>query len=147
MTAQPHSGGPESSYRAPRGGRTELAAGGYVFAGVLLLLNGILAVLQGIAAIAEDDVYATIGDYVYEASLAGWGWILLVLGVIAALAGLGILAGQEWARMAGIMLASLSLITQFLFLPYAPVWSVIMMAIDVFVIWSLVTHRPELTEH
>ena len=70
-------------------------------------------------------------------------WILLVLGVIAAFTGWGILSGAAWARVAGIALASLSLIAQFLFLPYAPVWSVIMMAIDVFVIWSLAVYQPE----
>lgn len=143
MTAQPHSGRPESGYGPSRTGRSEWAAGGVMFAGVLLLLNGVLAIFQGIAAIAEDDVYAQIGDYVYEVSLTGWGWILLILGAIAAIAGGGILAGQEWARMAGIVLASLSLLAQFLFLPYSPVWSVIMMAINVFVIWALATYRPE----
>ncbi|MCT7353572.1 hypothetical protein N4P33_15520 [Streptomyces sp. 15-116A] len=145
MTAQPHSGGPEGSYGTAPTGRGDWATGGVTFAGVLLLINGILAVFQGIAAIAEDDVYARLGDYVYEVSLTGWGWILLILGAIAVIVGWGILSGQEWARMAGIMLASLSLMAQFLFLPYAPVWSVIMMAIDVFVIWSLATYRPETT--
>ncbi|MFE2264524.1 DUF7144 family membrane protein [Streptomyces griseosporeus] len=124
-------------------GRSPWVSGGATFAGVLLLLNGILAVLQGIAAIAEDDVYARIGSYVYEINLTGWGWILLILGVIAACAGAGILSGATWARAAGIALASLSLIAQFLFLPYQPVWSVIMMAIDVFVIWALASYEPE----
>ncbi|MFF3847254.1 hypothetical protein [Streptomyces sp. NPDC002328] len=118
------------------------AAGGATFAGVLMMVNGILAVFQGIAAIAEDDVYARIGDYVYEINLTGWGWILMILGVIAAVAGWGILKGAAWARVTGIVLASLSLVLQFLFLPYAPVWSIILIAIDVFVIWALAVYRP-----
>ncbi|MFG2606623.1 hypothetical protein ACGFT2_24170 [Streptomyces sp. NPDC048514] len=118
------------------------AAGGVTFAGVLLLLDGILAIFQGISAIAADDVYTRIGDYVYKMNLTGWGWILLILGVISAFAGWGILSGAAWARVVGIALASLSLVAQFLFLPYAPVWSVIMMAIDVFVIWALATYHP-----
>ncbi|MEU2386041.1 hypothetical protein ABZ606_15485 [Streptomyces sp. NPDC012461] len=142
MTAQPHSGPPGGGYRPASPEGAAWAAGGTTFAGVLLLLNGVLAMFQGIAAIVEDDVYARIGDYVYEVSLIGWGWILLVLGIVAAVVGWGILTGREWARATGIALASLSLVAQFLFLPYAPVWSVIMMAINLFVIWSLANAVP-----
>ncbi|NEY32017.1 hypothetical protein GTU99_07360 [Streptomyces sp. PRKS01-65] len=143
MSAQPHPGAPSGGHTPPPTAKSAWATGGAAFAGVLLLLNGILAVLQGIAAIAEDDVYTRIGDYVYRINLTGWGWILLILGVIAAAVGCGILTGAAWARAAGIALASLGLIAQFLFLPYQPLWSIIMMAIDVFVIWALATHQPE----
>ncbi|WP_369181930.1 DUF7144 family membrane protein [Streptomyces mutabilis] len=117
--------------------------GGVVFAGVLLLLNGALAVLQGIAAIAEDDVYARVGSYVYELNLTGWGIIHVILGALVLATGYGLLKDMAWARFAGILLASLSLIAQFLFLPYSPVWSVIMMAIDVFVIWALASRQDQ----
>jgi hypothetical protein len=147
MTAQPHSGAPAGDYgqAAPSQDRrsSPWATGGATFAGVLLLLNGVLAILQGISAIAADDVYARLGDYVYKINLTGWGWILVILGAIAAVVGWGILSGAAWARAAGIALASLSLLAQFLFLPYAPVWSVIMMAIDLFVIWALAAYQPD----
>ncbi|MEU1055029.1 hypothetical protein ABZ397_21090 [Streptomyces sp. NPDC005876] len=117
--------------------------GGIVFAGVLLLCNGALAVLQGIAAVAEDDVYARIGSYVYEMNLTGWGVLHIVLGALALVIGYGMLKDLAWARFAGILLASLSLVAQFLFLPYAPVWAVVMMALDVFVIWSLASRQEE----
>jgi hypothetical protein len=123
----------------------DLAEGGTVFAGVLMLVNGILAILQGISALASDDVYARIDTYSYKINLTGWGWILIVLGVIAAITGASILKGAAWARAVGILLASLSLIAQFLFLPYAPFWSLIMIAINFFVIWSLATYRPPST--
>ncbi|MFE4669813.1 hypothetical protein ACFRI7_33020 [Streptomyces sp. NPDC056716] len=115
--------------------------GGVTFAGVLLLCSGILAVLQGIAAIAKNDVYSSVGTYTYEINLTGWGWIHLVLGVLVAITGWGVLSGASWARITGIVLASLSLITQFLFLPYAPFWAVVLMAIDVFVIWALASRQ------
>jgi hypothetical protein len=143
MTAQPHPGTPSGGYPPPPTGHSALAAGGATFAGVLLLLNGILAIFQGISAIAKDDVYARVGDYVYKINLTGWGWILLILGIIAAIAGWGILSRAAWAHAVGIALASLSLIAQFLFLPYQPLWSIIVMAIDVFVIWALASHQPE----
>ncbi|RFU88155.1 hypothetical protein DY218_03305 [Streptomyces triticagri] len=119
------------------------ATGGVTFAGVLMLINGVLAVLQGIAAIAENDVYARLGDYVYKINLTGWGWILLILGALAVVVGWGILSGAAWARATGIAIASLHLVAQFLFLPYQPVWSVVMVALDVFILWALAVYRSE----
>ncbi|MFF3345943.1 hypothetical protein [Streptomyces sp. NPDC002779] len=123
----------------PGGPGTDWQTGGLVFAGVLMMVNGIVAILQGISALAADDVYDRIGEYVYEISLTGWGVILICLGALAAAVGYGILKGAWWARMTGIFLASLSLVAHFLFLPYQPVWSILMIALDVFVIWALAT--------
>ncbi|MEU8761491.1 hypothetical protein [Streptomyces sp. NPDC048659] len=124
---------------APRHGRDTdgWVAGGVVFAAVLMLCGGVLAILQGISAVAENDVYTRIGSYVYELSLTSWGWIHIVLGALVALTGAGLLKGATWARFTGLLLVTLSLLAQFLFLPYAPFWSILMMAIDVFVIWAL----------
>ncbi|MFJ9244513.1 hypothetical protein [Streptomyces sp. NPDC101776] len=129
-------------YGAPPSGGG-LAAGGAVFAGVLMLMNGVIAVLQGISAIAKDDVYTRVGDYIYSINLTGWGVILICLGAVGMITGWGILSGMSWARVCGIVLASLSAILQFMFLPYAPIWSVLMIAVDVFVIWALAVYTPE----
>ncbi|MEU2432528.1 MULTISPECIES: hypothetical protein [unclassified Streptomyces] len=117
------------------------SAGGTLFAGVLMTVVGIMDIIEGIAAIAEDDVYTRIGDYVFSFSLTGWGWIHLILGVILVVTGWGILKDAEWARVAGIALAALNIVAQFLFLPYQPVWAIFSMAISVFVIWALATDR------
>jgi hypothetical protein len=154
MTQQPHAtqptqpsaGTPPAATPAPGLGptptETAWATGGVVFAGVLLLMNGILAVFQGISLLAEDDVWSRVGDYVYKINLTGWGVILLCLGAVAVVTGAFILKGAAWARMTGIFLASLSMIAQFLFLPYAPFWSVIMIGLDFFVIWALAVYKP-----
>lgn len=158
MTQQPHAtqptAGEESAHRAagtppspapgfgPTPAENSWAAGGVVFAGVLMLMNGILAIFQGISLLAKDDVWTRVGDYVYKINLTGWGVILLCLGALAAVTGAFILRGAGWARMTGIFLASLSMLAQFLFLPYAPVWSVIMIGIDFFVIWALAVYQP-----
>ncbi|WP_042364802.1 DUF7144 family membrane protein [Streptacidiphilus neutrinimicus] len=118
-----------------------LAAGAVVFAAVLLLVGGVLGVLEGASAVSKDKVYVATPHYVYQFSLTGWGWVHIVLGILAILAGVGLLADQTWARWAGIGIAGLSLIAQFLWLPYYPFWSVVMMAVDVFVIWGLTSHR------
>ncbi|GAA4064915.1 DUF7144 family membrane protein [Streptomyces shaanxiensis] len=142
--SRPGAPGPTPAPGPTGGSRTAPAVpgwvtGGLVFAGVLMLVNGLLAVLQGISAIAEDDVYGTVGDYVFGMSLTGWGWTLLVLGAVVAAVGYGILKGAWWARITGIFVASLSMVLHFLFLPYTPVWSVIMVGIDFFVILALAT--------
>lgn len=128
---------------APPSGRSAWATGGVTFAGVLLLVNGILNVLQGIAAIVEDEVYARVDDYIYRINLTGWGWILVVLGVVLAVTGGAILNDAEWARLTGIVLASLSIIAQFMFLPYAPLWGLVMIAVDFFVIWALAVYKSD----
>ncbi|MEV4940466.1 DUF7144 family membrane protein [Streptomyces zaomyceticus] len=132
-----------SQNTAPRPPRADSGAtgvhGGTLFAGVLMVVIGIFDILQGIAAIAKDDVYTRVGDYVYKFSLTGWGWTHLILGVLVGLAGFGILKGSEWGRMGGIVLASLNAIAQFLFLPYHTWWALISMAISIIVVWALAT--------
>ncbi|MFE5793886.1 hypothetical protein ACFQ8C_15100 [Streptomyces sp. NPDC056503] len=131
---------PDSAPRPTRSTTSEAwSSGGTLFAGVLMLVTGIMDIFQGIAGIAEDDVYARVGDYVFKFNLTTWGWIHLILGIVVAIAGYGILKGAEWGRVAGISLASLNLLAQFLFLPYQPWWALFSMAISVFVIWALAT--------
>ncbi|MGH4035097.1 DUF7144 family membrane protein [Actinomycetota bacterium Odt1-20B] len=128
---------------AGKGGNTESgwATGGTVFAGVLMLVNGILGILEGIAGIAKDDVYTRLGDYVYKFNLSTWGWIHLILGILVAVTGWGILKGAEWARATGIALAALAIVVYFVWLPYQPLWGLISIAIGIFVIWSLCHDR------
>ncbi|GAA3150658.1 hypothetical protein GCM10017687_80330 [Streptomyces echinatus] len=115
--------------------------GGITFAGVLMVCGGVLGILQGIAAVAGDDVYFRIGAYIYKMSLTGWGTLHIILGALVLLTGVGLLMDMAWARIVGLFLVALSLIAQFLFLPYAPVWSLVLMAIDIFVIWALATRQ------
>ncbi|WP_042421425.1 DUF7144 family membrane protein [Streptacidiphilus anmyonensis] len=122
-------------------GEGRWAVGAVVFAAVLLLVNGVLGILQGASAVSKDKVFVSTPHYLYKFDLTGWGWIHVVLGIIAILVGLGLLADQGWARWTGVAIACLSLIAQFLWLPYYPFWSVVMMGIDVFIIWGLTSHR------
>ncbi|MER5440166.1 hypothetical protein [Streptomyces sp. NPDC002790] len=110
-----------------------------MFAGVLMLVEGIFGVLGGIAALAENDVYARVGDYVYKFNLTTWGWIHLILGIVVALTGCGVLKGLDWARGIGVGLAALMIVVQFMWLPYQPVWAIVSIALAVFVVWALCT--------
>lgn len=118
-------------------------AGLAVFAGVIMIAVGVVAALNGIAALVGDPIYVTVAGYLYAMDLTTWGWIHLILGVLVAVAGGAVIAGQPWARVTGIMLAGLHLIANFLFLPYAPWWSLLIIALDVAVIWALSVYRPD----
>ncbi|MFF9624980.1 hypothetical protein [Streptomyces griseosporeus] len=119
------------------------AAGLMTFAAVMLTLLGILDIFRGIMAIAEDDVFLTTRNYVFEFDLTGWGWIHLALGVVAVIVSIGLFQAATWARVIGVAIAGLVIIANFLSLPYYPVWSVIMITMSGFIIWALCVARKE----
>ncbi len=118
-------------------GKGTVVFGVATFAGVLLSLVSILQILEGIAAIANDKIYARGLSYTYELDVTGWGWLHLILGVVGLATGVGILMGQTWGQIMGVFIAGLSAMANFLFLPYYPFWSMALLAIDIFVIWAL----------
>jgi hypothetical protein len=114
-----------------------------IFAGSLMLIVGVWQVLVGISALLRDTVYVTTPNYIYSFDLTGWGWTHLLLGILIGVAGACVLLGQTWARVVGIVLASLSLISNFLFLPYYPLWSILVIVLDIAVIWALASYRRQ----
>jgi hypothetical protein len=114
-----------------------------VFAGVLLMISGIMNIFQGITAIANDDLYVRIGNYAFKFSTTSWGWIHLVLGVLVAIVGWGAFVGATWARVTGVVIVSLAMIANFMWLPYQTWWALILLAIDGFALWSLIGHGDE----
>ncbi|HSK16372.1 MAG TPA: hypothetical protein VK915_09395 [Gaiellaceae bacterium] len=111
--------------------------GGYLFAGTLMILVGIFQGFAGLAAIFEDQFYVVAPNYVYDLDVTAWGWIHLLLGIVLVLAGFSLFAGATWSRIVGIALAVLSAVANFLFIPYYPFWSLLMIALAVWVIWAL----------
>jgi hypothetical protein len=138
MTAS-HTAHTGSAQTAKQGWASGLTA----FAAVMLLLLGLLNIFRGIMAVAEDEVFVTTPNYVFEFDLTSWGWIHLILGVIALLIGFGLLKEALWARVAGVAIAGLLIIASFLSLPYAPVWSIVLIAISGFIIWALCVVRSD----
>ncbi|WP_023587378.1 DUF7144 family membrane protein [Streptomyces thermolilacinus] len=136
--ARAHHGRDGATSTTP-GSDGDAASAGAMFAGVLLLVQGVLGMVQGVVGIAEDEVYGILGDYVFEFSVTAWGWVHLILGLVLVVIGWGILRGAAWARAVGVALASLSVIANFVWLPYQPVWGLVSIAIGVFVIWALCT--------
>lgn len=120
-------------------------AGGLVlFAAVMLLIAGLFDLFRGIMAIAKDDVFVTTPNYVFKFDLTSWGWIHLILGVIAIVVSAGLFKDAFWARILGVAIAALLILANFLSLPYYPVWSIVAIAFYAFVIWGLcVTGRED----
>jgi hypothetical protein len=114
-----------------------------VFAGVILMLVGVFHALTGLAAIIEDEFFVVGVNYAYELDATAWGWIHLIGGVIVIAAGYGIFSGATWARVVGITLASLSAIGNFFFIPYQPVWAILIISLDILVIAALAAYGPE----
>jgi hypothetical protein len=121
------------------------AAGFIVFAAVMMLMAGIWQALAGLIAIFNNEFYVATRNYLFKFDVTAWGWIHLILGIIVALAGWGLLSGRTWARVVGITVAVLSAIANFLWLPYYPFWSLLIIALDVFVIWALAVYGGRLT--
>ncbi len=109
-------------------------------AAILLLTAGIVALLQGIAAVADNNLFVVGINYTYKFDITTWGgWIHIILGIIGIVVALGLFTGAVWARAAAIVIASLSIIANFLWMPYYPLWSILVIALDVVVIWAVAT--------
>jgi hypothetical protein len=114
-----------------------------IFAAAMMVIIGFWQALAGLAALLNDKVYVITPEYIYSFDLTTWGWIHLLLGILVVGAGVAVFFGQTWARVVGILLASLSMIANFVFIPYYPIWSLTIIALDVAVIWALATYRRE----
>ncbi|WP_040871643.1 DUF7144 family membrane protein [Nocardia exalbida] len=123
--------------------RRGIAAGTSIAAAILLLTVGVLSIFEGISAVAADDLIVVGADYVYKFDTPTWGWIHIVIGVLLVVAALGLMTGAMWARVVAISLAALSIIANFMWVPYYPAWSLLVIALNIVVIWAVANWRPE----
>jgi hypothetical protein len=114
------------------------------FAGLMMVMIGFWHAMAGLVAIVNDTFYAATPKYVLKFDVTTWGWIHLLAGILVILAGFGLFSGAAWARTVGVILAFISAIANFAWLPYSPVWSAIMITVDVLVIYALIVHGREL---
>ena len=113
------------------------ALSGVVFAASMLILVGCFQILSGLVALLNDEFYVVTRNYTFDLDVTAWGWIHLVFGVLALTVGLGLFGRRTWAGVAAIVIAMLSAIANFFFIPYYPIWALIVIALDVWVIWAL----------
>lgn len=121
------------------------AAGWAGFAGVMLVIIGVMDVIQGIVALVNDTFYVVGEEWVLEFNVTTWGWIHLLLGIVLIVSGIGIFSGNVAARTVGVIAAGVAMIANFAWLPYYPVWSAIVIGICIAVIWALTAHGRDIT--
>jgi hypothetical protein len=125
-----------------RGRRMPAWMNGYtVFALTIMLVLGLWQVLAGLTAVVRGGLYAMTPGYTYAFTIVGWGWIVLLLGVLIAGTGIAVLQGRSWGDAAAIALACLTMIANFLLIPVYPIWSVLIVVLSVTLIWALT--RPD----
>lgn len=115
-----------------------------IFAAAMMLFLGIFEAMVGLAAILKDDFFIVTQNSLLVFSFTTWGWINLILGIIIILAGVELLRGAMWARVIAVILAVFSLVANAGFVNAYPVWSILMMVVDVLVIYALTVHGGEL---
>jgi hypothetical protein len=116
-----------------------VAVGVSIAAGALLFTTAVLTVLQGIEALVDKSPLLIGPDYVYKFNTTGWGWIHLIVGIALGIVAVGLITGAAWARVTAIVMSCVSIVLMFLWLPYYPMWSIIVIALDVIVIWAVAT--------
>ncbi len=138
-----------SDLKAPRVASTPVATGwvGWIwFAALVLVLVGTYNLIQGLAAIFEDDVFTTTSAGLLVLDLTAWGWVHTVVGALQVLVGLAMFSGATWPRVIAIILVMINAVAQLAWLNAHPVWSVIVIVLDVLVLWALVVHGAEARE-
>jgi hypothetical protein len=140
----PHDQTDQSAFQpAPSARPAGWVVGMSAFAVIIMVMIGIFHAVEGLAALFTNEIYLVGPRYVFAFDLTAWGWIHLLLGILLIVAGFGIRTGQLWARSVGIGFVALSMIGNFLFLPYYPAWSLLIIALDFFVIWALCVYNED----
>ncbi|KRF37422.1 DUF7144 family membrane protein [Nocardioides sp. Soil805] len=121
--------------------------GWIAFASMMMMLLGALHAMQGLVGLFQDEYYLVgKNDLVVHVDYTTWGWVHLIAGILLAVAGGALLAGQMWARAIGVLFAFGSAILNVAFLSAYPIWSTIMIVVDVLVIWAITVHGREMRD-
>jgi hypothetical protein len=127
----------DATYGEPRGAVIGLT----MMAAVFMMIAGVFGFFEGLAAIIRGSFFVTLPNYAFSLSATGWGVVHLILGVLLFVAGAALFADQTWARVVGAVLAAFMMVANFVYLPYYPVWAIVLIALNAFVIWALLTPR------
>lgn len=127
----------------PVSGKAAASAGIVFFAAIVLALAGVFQVLQGIVALVDDEFFVVSAGYTFDLDTTAWGWLHILLGAVAVTISVGMFSGALWAKIAAVMIAGVSLIANFLWIPYYPVWAIVLVVADVLVIWAVTRYDPD----
>jgi hypothetical protein len=119
--------------------------GWLVFAGIMMIVVGAFQVIDGLVALFNDELYVVRPDgLVVNVDYTAWGWTHLLLGILLIAAGAAVFSGRVWGRTLGVIVALLSAVVNFAFIPAYPVWSLLIITVDLLVIYALIAHGGEL---
>jgi len=128
---------------------TSQASGGAMaltmLAAMLMTMLGGWWIITGFIAIVNDDFFVVTQEWIFEFSTTSWGWTHLILGVVVLIASGGLFIGAVWARAVGVILAVISRLVAFAWLPYYPVWGILFVTMSVLTIWALTVHGRDIT--
>jgi hypothetical protein len=124
--------------------KSGMAVGFSMFAAIMLMINGSFQIIAGLAGIFKNEFYVSTPNYLLELDASAWGWIHLIWGVLVLIGGFGILSGSLWGRTLGVVGAAGSMLVAFAFIPVYPIWSIVVIAVDVTVIWALTAHGRDI---
>ena len=113
------------------------AVGALAFAATMMVMIGVFQAMMGLVAIVNDDFFLVARNYTFNLDVTAWGWIHLVLGLAVLGTGLALVLRKRWAAYVAIAIAGLSAIDNFFFIPHYPLWSLLLIALNVWVIWAL----------
>lgn len=119
------------------------ATGLTIFAATIMVISGVAQAIQGIVALANSEFYVVGRKYTFQFDVTAWGWIQLLIGIVVAVVGVCLFMGQTWARWTGLVVVGLSMLANFAWVPYYPVWGIIVLALDGAVIWALAINTNE----
>lgn len=113
------------------------------FAGFMLVLSGVFQAIAGLVALFKNEVYVVGEQNLWLLDYTTWGWGHLLFGIFLLLAGSAVISGKMWGRVVGVVFAGLSLIANFGFIPVYPIWSIILIIIDILILYALIVHGDE----
>jgi hypothetical protein len=111
-----------------------------VFAGVVMIIGGAFQALEGLSGIVHDKYLVVAPSTIYAFDVTVWCVIHLLVGLALLAIGIALLRGQTWGRFAGMIVAAVSAILNFVWLPYSPLWAIMVIVVDILIIWALASY-------
>lgn len=118
--------------------------GWVAFAGILMIISGVLGAIQGLFAVFNDDLVIFGREGALLLDITGWGWVHMLLGLLLLLSGILVLRGNMFGRIVAVILAMLSIIVNFIWLPVYPVWAIVVITMDIFILYAVMVHGREM---
>jgi len=117
-----------------------------VTAGIFMMMVGAMHLIQGLIALFNDEFYVAGKEYLFQFDITSWGWIHVIAGLVVGAAGMALFQGAVWARSVAVGVACLSILANFVWLPYYPLWSLTVIAFNILVIWAVTAHGRDITQ-